>query len=422
MKRIIFNFCFVWLAVSAFAGSKVVEMRNYGLVPDTHENLSAKLQKALQDIKSQVALGDKVTLLFESGRYDFHPEGAAVREYYISNHDQDNPKTVGFPLEDWKGLTVDGQGADFIFHGRMLPLSLLRSENCTLRNFSIDFETPHIAQVKILESGEEGITFEPAAWVKCRINEKGFFEAYGEGWSSAPQGGIAFEEKTKRLVYRTSDLWCPMEGLKEISPRVYHAPQWKDARLKPGTVVALRTYYRPAPGIFLSNDKDTRLQNVKVHYAEGMGLLAQLCENITLDEFSVCLRGDKDPRYFTTQADATHFSSCRGKIDSRNGLYEGMMDDAINVHGTYLKIKQRLDDHTVIARYMHPQAYGFEWGVNGDEVQFVRSATMELTGGKNRVKEILPNDKDTVKGAKEYRITFAEPLDAEITDKEGFRY
>lgn len=76
------------------------------------------------------------------------------------------------------------------------------------------------------------------------------------------------------------------------------------------------------------------------------------------------------------------------------------MDDAINVHGTYLKIKQRLDDHTVIARYMHPQAYGFEWGVNGDEVQFVRSATMELTGGKNRVKEILPNDKDTVKGAK----------------------
>ena len=44
----------------------------------------------------------------------------------------------------------------------------------------------------------------------------------------------------------------------------------------------------------------------------------------------------------STQADATHFSSCRGKIDSRNGLYEGMMDDAINVHGTYLKIKQRL--------------------------------------------------------------------------------
>ena len=36
---------------------------------------------------------------------------------------------------------------------------------------------------------------------------------------------------------------------------------------------------------------------------------------------------------------------------------------------------------------------------------------MELAGGKNRVKDILPNDKDTVKGAKEYRIIFTEPLD-----------
>ena len=88
-------------------------MRNYGLVPDTHENLSPKLQKALQDIKSQVALGDKVTLLFESGRYDFHTEGAAVREYYISNHDQDNPKTVGFPLEDWNCLLyTSGKNTD----------------------------------------------------------------------------------------------------------------------------------------------------------------------------------------------------------------------------------------------------------------------------------------------------------------------
>lgn len=420
MKRIIIHLCLAWLAVASFAADKVIEMRSYGLLPDTRENLSPLLQKALQDIKAQAKPEDRITLLFEAGRYDFHPAGAAAREYYISNHDQDNPKTVGFPLEDWQGLTLDGQGADFVFHGRMLPLSLLRSEGCTLKNFSIDFEIPHITQVQVLKNDEGGITFQPAPWVQCRINEKGFFESYGEGWADVPQWAIAFEEKTKRLVYQTSDLWCPMDGVSEVSPRVYLAPQWKDSRLLPGTVVALRTWYRPAPGIFLAENKDTRLQNVKVHYAEGMGLLAQLCENITLDEFGVCLRGDNDPRYFTTQADATHFSGCKGLIDSRNGLYEGMMDDAINVHGTYLKIKQRLDDHTVIAAYMHPQTYGFVWGMEGDEVQFVRSATMELTGSQNRVKEIRPHDKETVTGAKEYRIVFAEPLDTAITDREGF--
>lgn len=104
---------------------------------------------------------------------------------------------------------------------------------------------------------------------------------------------------------------------------------------------------------FLSHNTRTTIKNVKVHYAQGMGVLAQLCDDITMDGFGVCLKGENDSRYFTTQADATHFSQCKGKITSVNGLYEGMMDDAINVHGTYLKVIQQIDTHTLKARYMH---------------------------------------------------------------------
>ena len=126
--------------------------------------------------------------------------------------------------------------------------------------------------------------------------------------------------------------------MKEVGEGMLNAPGWKDSRLKPGTVLALRSWERPSPGLFVTHCKDTRLYNIKMHYAEGMGLLAQMSENLDLDGFSVCLKGDGDARYFTTQADATHFSACKGKITSVNGLYEGMMDDAINVHGTYLKV------------------------------------------------------------------------------------
>ena len=149
MKRIILNLSLLILLMSACSGEKVVNMRDYGIVPDTKENLSSKMQEALVAIK-QANEGKKVTLLFEDGRYDFHSEGAVQKEYYVSNHDQPNPKAIGLALEDWKNLTLDGAGAEFIFHGRMLPLSLLRSENTVLKNFSIDFETPHIAQVEIV--------------------------------------------------------------------------------------------------------------------------------------------------------------------------------------------------------------------------------------------------------------------------------
>ena len=411
-------FLFVALSVSA---QKVYNVSDYGLRPDSKKNASPVVQKVIARIQAECKDGEAVILRFEEGRYNFHEKGCAEREYYISNHDQTNPKKVGLALEDMKNLTVDGQGAELIFHGRMLPVSLLRSENCTLKNLHIDFENPHISQVKIIENDpQKGIVFEPASWVKYRITKDQFFETFGDGWTMRHNYGIAFEGDTKHLVYNTSDVYCPIKGVKEIAPRRILAPEWKDQRLVPGTVMALRGWYRPTPGIFLSHNVNTTIENVQVHYAEGMGLLAQLCENITLDKFGVCLRGENDPRYFTTQADATHFSGCKGKIVSRNGLYEGMMDDAINVHGTYLKVVKRVDDRTLVGRYMHNQAWGFEWGCIGDEVQFVRSNTMELIGETNRIASIRPYDKEQIAGAREFLITFTEPVDDAINEKSGF--
>lgn len=409
------------LSCTTLSAQKVYEISAFGLKANSSKNASPVLQKALAKIKAEYKEGEKVILRFPEGRYEFHEKGAAVREYYISNHDQTNPKKVGIALEDMKNLTLDGQGSEFVFHGRMLPVSLLRSENCLLKNFSIDFENPHIAQVKIVENDpQDGIVFEPAPWVDYRIAKDSIFEAYGEGWTMRHSWGIAFDGDTKHLVYNTSDIGCPTKGASEVAPRRIHAPGWKDARLVPGTVVAMRGWGRPTPGIFLSHDVNTTIENVKVHYAEGMGLLAQLCENITLEKFGVCLKGDADPRYFTTQADATHFSGCKGKIVSCNGLYEGMMDDAINVHGTYLKVVKRVDDRTLVGRYMHGQSWGFEWGCPGDEVQFIRSYTMELVGKQNKIISIRPYDKEQTEGAREFLITFQEPVDQVINEQSGF--
>lgn len=410
MKRFVTSLFLLVCSLSfVLAQSQNFEMSKYGIRPGNKTNLSAKMQKAIQKIRKEAA-GSPVILQFEEGQYHFYPKGAAQREYYISNHDQTNPKYVGIALEDFSNLTLEGNGAEFIFHGVMLPLSLLRSTDCTLKNFSIDFADPQILQVKVLKNTEEGITFKPAPWVNCRISKDQFFEGYGEGWSVRPGTGIAFEEETKHVVYRTSDLAISTKGVKEIEKGVFYAPEWKDERLIPGTVIAMRDYARPTPGIFLSHNKNTQIQQVKVHYAYGMGLLAQLCENITLDGFGVCLRGDDDPRYFTTQADATHFSSCKGMIRSVDGLYEGMMDDAINIHGTYLKLISKVDERTYVGRYMHPQAWGFDWGFKGDSVQFVRSQTMELVDGHYAITAIVPNDQQEVQGAKEFKITFDRPV------------
>lgn len=423
-KHQLFLLCIWLLAVAPGAISakeRVYDLAKLGLKADSKRNASPVLRKVIDKIKAECAPTDSVVLRFAPGRYEFHEKGASQREYYISNHDQVNPKKVGLALEGFHHLTLDGQGAELVFHGRMLPLALVNSAHCTLQNFRIDFAHPHIAQIKVVEnSPADGLTFEVAPWVNYRITKDSVFETYGEGWTARQGVGIAFEEKTKHLVYQTSDLYYSTKGVKEVSPRVLNAPAWKNERLVPGTVIAMRTWERPAPGIFFSHNVNTTVRNVKVHYAEGMGLLAQLCENITLDGFSVCLKGEQDPRYFTTQADATHFSGCKGLILSKNGLYEGMMDDAINVHGTYLKVVKRMDDHTLVGRYMHDQSWGFDWGNPGDRVQFIRSAMMDLIGEENRITAIRPYDKEEVKGAREFVITFEKPVAVEINEHAGF--
>lgn len=411
---------FALSTTQADARKYTFSMSDYGIVPNRTEDtqMSSRLEKALKEIKGKVSATDKIVLKFEKGRYDFHSTDATGYELYISNHDQNQPKRVGFYFEGWNNLTVEGNGADFIFHGRMIPMYIGQSTNVTVKNLSIDFEDPQIVQVQVVKnSPSEGITFEVAPWVNYRIGQNGRFETYGEGWTEQQSAGMAFERDTRHIVYRTGDLGVNTAGVKDLGGRHLLAPNWKDSRLVPGTVVALRSYFRPSPGIVLDTNNNTTLKNVKVHYAEGMGLIAQRCTDITLKNFGICLRGDNDPRYFTTQADATHFSQCKGKITSNNGLYEGMMDDAINIHGVYLKIRERVDDRTLRCRYEHGQAYGFAWGDAGDEVTFVRSATMEDLGHRNRIASIEPSDRKELKGCKEFIIKFEKALAAEIDGK-----
>lgn len=411
------RFSFLVSALLLFMGNCAlavnVNMADYGIKPDRKENQSAKLQKALADIKKRYN-GSPVTITFQKGKYNFFVKGTSEREYYISNHNQMNPRTVAFPIEDWNDVTIDGQGSDFFFSGHTLPVALVRSERVTLKNFSVDFETPQIAQIEVVADNGDGIVWKPAPWVKLRIGNDGKLYNRGDGWEIRIPGAIAFDPKTRHIVYRTSDIWHSVDSVVKVGDNLYRSPKWSDPKMTPGTVVALRWGYRPAAGIFLDECVDTKINNVKVHYCEGMGLIAQMSENITLDGFGVCLRGDDDPRYFTSNADATHFSACKGKIISINGLYEGMMDDAINVHGSYLRIVERKGASTVVGRYLSPGYFGFKWGEEGDSVRVIRSRTMENLDSIYTIKSITPVGKPTYHGARDFEIVFNAPLPGEV--------
>lgn len=393
-------------------------IEDYGIQPDTDKDIAPAIVQLIKDLQARTN-EDSLTITFPKGRYNFYPDSAFTRTYYISNHDQDNLRSVAFAVEDIQNVTIDGQGSEFIFHGRMIPFAIRNSRNIQLKNFSVDFELPALRQIEIKEVDKNQNELIAEIYPEGHYHvDNGALIIDGEGYSIKPINSMAFRAD-KRLTYQRADVEFNPKNVEEVSPNLLKINGWDQVQeTRPGERYVLRSYYRPTPGIFIDQSTDTRLKNVAVHYAEGMGLLAQMSKNITLEQFSVALRGENDPRYFTTQADATHFSGVKGKIISKNGLYEGMADDAINVHGTYLKIHKRVNDSILQADYMHPQTYGFTWGEVGDTVQFVESSRMELIDySTNTIKSIKPVNKETIDGAKRFEITFDKALPEEISEK-----
>ncbi len=406
-------------ALSAQAKTTVVDLAKSGIKPGMSASVTEQVNRAIAKASAKQADGDTIVVTFRKGIYHFAPHKKYQRTLFISNHDQDNPKSIGIELNGLKNVIIEGNGADLRFEGRMLPFVLCSAENCALRNLSIDFDNPQIAQITIVENDTVNhmITYRPADYVKYRITDGKFFN-YGDGWELHPGSGIAFDGKTRHIVFNTSDISVGTDNVTALSDGTLRAP-WNNPKLTPGTVVAMRSHARPCPAIFVDRCNDIFLEKVTVHYAEGMGLLAQNTHDITLNGFAVALRGDNDPRYFTTQADATHFSGCSGKITSVGGLYEGMMDDAINVHGTYLKVIRRIDETTFEGRYMHHQSYGFRWAEPGDTVAILSTLTMDIAHTPLTIKSVSPIDQPTEAGAKLFRIEFNEPVDASVDPESG---
>ena len=135
------------------AGGDVVSVADYGAAADSGEDSAPAIIKAVDKAKELAAEGKNVTIAFPKGRYDIYPDKAEQRTLYVSNTVGTNSsykdKKIGILLEDTKNITVDGQGSDFVFHGKMTTFAAINSRNVTFKNFSVDFQVPTVIDLTV---------------------------------------------------------------------------------------------------------------------------------------------------------------------------------------------------------------------------------------------------------------------------------
>ncbi|WP_455674691.1 alpha-1,3-galactosidase-related protein [Phocaeicola sp.] len=376
--KIYLLFIFSLLSVFQLSAQQkdTVHVADFGVKPYSYENSVEKLQAAIQACKQQKA---KV-LAFEKGRYDFWPEGAVRKEYFITNTstEQECPskvKTIGILFENMEGLTIEGNNATLMFHGKMTMIAFAHCKQMKLNNLHIDFERPGGSEITYTKVDSQGVEVALHRDSRYEIAD-GQIHLYGEGWRSNKNHCIQYDPENEHFFYCND--WNTLAASKatEVSPGVIRFSTPSDFRPKTGNTLTVRDIIRDQVGMFIYESRDITLNKIGMHYMHGLGIVSQYTRNITMKEVN-CEPREGSGRILASSADFMHFSGCSGKINILGCRYAGAQDDPINVHGTNLRAIEQVNDKTLKLRFMHGQSYGFNAYFEGDTVAFVKAATME---------------------------------------------
>jgi hypothetical protein len=311
-----------------------------------------------------------ITIRYAPGRYDIFPENILRRQYHISNTNDDahGQKALGILFDGAKHVRVTGPGARLVFRAKMIMVCVDGSEDIGISDLSFDYHRPTVSELRVVDKvGDDEVIVEIHKDSAYRLDENGRLTWVGEGWGKHSGLAQLLRPDIDHVFRLPRD---PLAGKTFVELEPFRL-RTSSGHLGVGNVIQIRDGRRDCVGVFMQHSKDIVWRNVNLYFLHGMGVIGQFTENITFD--TVWIAPDPESgRTVAAWADMLHFSGCRGKIVVRNVTFSGANDDAINVHGTHLRVIERVSDKQVKVRFMHRQTFGFQPFFPGDEVDFVR--------------------------------------------------
>ena len=399
-----FTFIVFLFGLPLFAAEPVrLSVVDFGAEPNGKTDCVAAVAKALEACKEHQAS----ILVFPKGRYDFYAP-------------EDGRRIVGIPITGQKNLVIDGDGSEFIFHGILGVAALTDSQNITLRNFSVDWDRPLIAQGTILDTTDDHLDIEFDKTEHPFEIESGKIFFLGEGWRRPIDGyTLLFDKTTKELVYNTRDYTIGHNDLfntksEEIADgvvRFHGKPKYK---AEAGTIIALWLGRYVANVFTFTGCKDVVMENIDVYHGLSNGVVGFRTENITLRNFNF-KANEKKGRVFSLIADGFHLNTCKGLVKIENCEHSGMGDDFLNLHGMNVMVQKRIDDFTVEVGVSGKTGSSYVLGV-GDEVWFLDGQTVQRgeTGKIKAIKEIREEGRLIAK-----HVVFEQKVPVSLKEKDA---
>ena len=360
------------------------------LVRNTNENMTPIIRSILDSMDSET----ETVISFEKDEYHFYKDGSFHQMSHASGSLSAENDTI-FLLNQKQNVTINGNGSDFVFYDRVQPFTLKNTKNITLENFSVDFSFMRYAYADIISISDDGMELyldsdlfrysvkDGAILFHCGVEDMsteyrkisckpicrtggGIFFLYIGNYSGrynpAAPNVLADAEKTENGIFL----------------------RYRENTAKPNFQVGGRICLaydndREMQAFHSEFSKNITLHNVTIHRQGGMGFVADVCDNITLDHFNIQLKPGRE-EYFTTTADGIFLTNCGGQFILRNSRIFDTYDDAINVHGFYTEVDAVLSEKQVRLAHAHCDHWGLLPYKIGDIVSFTDPVTYNEVG------------------------------------------
>jgi hypothetical protein len=106
-----------------------------------------------------------------------------------------------------------------------------------------------------------------------------------------------------------------------------------------GTKVALASGMHFSETFIVENCENLKCETVNLYSSPGMAFKAYTCTNLYFNRFNAIVKPGTD-RLLTGTADILHLKNTAGEIVITNSTFENSHDDAVNVGGHYMRIRE----------------------------------------------------------------------------------
>lgn len=371
MRQLLFFLCVLLTTGCSFVQSDSIEI-NIELSEDI-DDYTPVVRKIIEEHPK-----GNITINFEAGVYKFYPEKANGKYIRISNNDNGNKRIV-FDFENRQNIKVKGDNSTFLFHGKLVPFYFSGSSNIEVAGINIDYDHPFIFEGEVIANNPKERTFDVRVHPDNRYEIRGSrFLFKGYDWSSDLGENIVFDPATNCPIYFTANYEHydrkNLLSARELSPGIIRFSDIVARDVPPvGSIYTDKGPHgknREIPGFIVQHSSNIHLSDINIYRTGAMALIAEKSRDISLNAFNIVLREGSD-RMLSSSADATHFINCSGKISMENCKFESMLDDATNIHGTYMYVTDVPDTHKIGAVFGHYQQEGFDFGSKGDSILFI---------------------------------------------------